>query len=267
VSDLTLARPALAGPGRGSSGPTETLVMIGRCLRLSRRNLEALLTSLMLPIILLLLFVYLFGGAINTGGAYVTYVVPGVILLCAGFGSATTAVSVSQDMSSAIIDRFRSMGISGTAVLIGQVTASVARNLASTVLVFGVAFAIGFRPHAGPLDWLGAVGVLVLFILAISWLAAAIGLVAGSPEAANGFSFLVMFLPYGSSAFVPIATMPSWIRGFANHQPITPVIETVRGLLLGTPIGHNGWLAAAWCTGILVVSMALCAVLFRSKTR
>jgi ABC-2 type transport system permease protein len=263
VSDFALSRTA----PQHASGLTETLTMIGRCLRLSRRNVEALLTSLMLPIILMLLFVYLFGGAIDTGGAYVTYVVPGVILLCAGFGSATTAVAVSQDVSGAIIDRFRSMGISGSAVLTGQVTASVARNLASAVLVFGLAFAIGFRPTAGPLDWLGTVGILVLFILAISWLAAAIGLLASSPEAANGFSFLVMFLPYASSAFVPISTMPSWVRGFAQHQPITPVIETVRGLLLGTPIGDNALLAVIWCAGILVVSIILCAVLFKRRYR
>src|SRR3954467_4261633 len=138
MSDLALTAPATPST---AGAWTQTLTMVGRCLRLSRRNLEALLTSLMLPIILMLLFVYLFGGAINTGGAYVTYVVPGVILLCAGFGSATAAVSVSQDMFGAIIDRFRSMGLSGASVLSGQVAASVARNLASTVLVFGVAFA------------------------------------------------------------------------------------------------------------------------------
>jgi ABC-2 type transport system permease protein len=264
MSDLALSAPATPST---AGAWTETLTMVGRCLRLSRRNVEALLTSLMLPIILMLLFVYLFGGAINTGGAYVTYVVPGVILLCAGFGSATTAVSVSQDMNGAIIDRFRSMGLSGASVLSGQVAASVARNLASTVLVFGVAFAIGFRPHAGALAWLGASGVLVLFILAISWLAAGIGLLASSPEAANGFSFVVMFLPYASSAFVPIATMPSWIRGFAQHQPVTPVIETLRGLLLGTPIGDNAWRSVAWCGGILVVSVALCTVAFRRRYR
>ena len=149
VSDLALSRPAAARPS-AAAPDRRRLTMIGRCLRLSRRNVEALLTSLMLPIMLMLLFVYLFGGAINTGGAYVTYVVPGVILLCAGFGSATTAVSVSQDMNGAIIDRFRSMDISGASVLSGQVAASVVRNVASTVLVFGVAFAIGFRPTRRP---------------------------------------------------------------------------------------------------------------------
>jgi ABC-2 type transport system permease protein len=266
VSELAAPNTILRAPTRPASAARDALTMVGRCLRLSSRNVDALVMSLMLPIMLMLMFVYLFGGAINTGTTYVTYVVPGVILLCAGFGSATTAVSVSQDMAGGIIDRFRSMDIGGAPMLSGQVAASLARNLASTVLVFGVAFLIGFRPNAGPLDWLGAVGVLVLFILAISWLAAAIGLIAKSPEAANGFTFFVMFLPYASSAFVPIHTMPTWIRGFAEHQPVTPVIETMRGLLLGTPVGNSPWLAVVWCGGILVISVALCSVLFQRRT-
>jgi len=240
--------------------------MAGRGVRLSARNIDALLTSLMLPIILMLLFVYLFGGAIHTGTAYVTYVVPGVILLCAGFGASTTAVSVSLDMKNGIIDRFRSMDIGGAAVLGGHVVASVARNIASTLLVFGVAVLIGFRPNAGPLDWLAAAGVLLLFVFAISWLSAAFGLLAKSPEAAAGFTFIVMFLPYPSSAFVPIDTMPSWLHGFATHQPTTPVIETLRGLLVGTPVGSSPVLAVAWCGGIALVSMVLAAFLFRRRT-
>jgi len=243
------------------------LTMAARCTRLSARNIDALVTSLMLPVMLMLMFVYLFGGAIDTGGAYVTYVVPGVILLCAGFGSATTAVTVSQDLAGGIVDRFRSMDVGGPSILAGHVAASALRNAVSTLLVFGVAFLIGFRPHAGPLDWLAAVGVLAAFVLAVSWLAAAIGLIAKSPEAANGFTFLIMFLPYASSAFVPVDTMPSWLQGFAQHQPITPVIETLRGLLLGTPVGSNPWTALAWCGGILAVSIAASGVLFRRRTR
>jgi len=245
---------------------SDLAVMAGRGVRLSARNIDALLTSLMLPIILMLLFVYLFGGAIHTGTAYVTYVVPGVILLCAGFGASTTAVSVSLDMKNGIIDRFRSMDIGGAAVLGGHVVASVARNIASTLLVFGVAVLIGFRPNAGPLDWLAAAGVLLLFVFAISWLSAAFGLLAKSPEAAAGFTFIVMFLPYPSSAFVPIDTMPSWLHGFATHQPTTPVIETLRGLLVGTPVGSSPVLAVAWCGGIALVSMVLAAFLFRRRT-
>jgi ABC-2 type transport system permease protein len=244
----------------------DALTMAGRCTRLSRRNVEALSTSLLLPVLLMLLFVYLFGGALATGTSYVTYVVPGVILLCAGFGSASTAVSVSQDMTGGIVDRLRSLDVGGAAVLAGHVAASVVRNAISTTLVLAVAFAIGFRSDAGPAAWLEVAGVLLAFVLAISSLAAAIGLLARSPEAANGLTFVVMFLPYASSAFVPIHTMPWWIQGFAGHQPITPVVETVRGLLLGTPVGSNAWVALVWCGGILVASAAASGALFRRHT-
>lgn len=245
---------------------SSALVMIDRSVRLSRRNLDALLTALMLPIMLMLLFVYLFGGAIETGTEYVTYVVPGVIMLCAAFGASTTAVSVSQDITGGIIDRFRSMDVGGVAFLTGHVVASVVRNLASTLLVLGIALIIGFRPSAGPLEWLAVTGVLLLFVFAISWLSAAVGLLVRSAEAAGGFTFFVMFLPYPSSAFVPIDTMPGWIHGFAEHQPATPVIETLRGLMLGTDLGAAPWLAMAWSGGILLVSVAAAGALFRRRT-
>jgi ABC-2 type transport system permease protein len=246
---------------------SDALTMSARSVRLSMRHLDALLTSLLLPVLLMLLFVELFGGAIDTGTKdYVTYVVPGVILLCAGFGSGTTAVSVSQDMAGGIVDRFRSMDVGGTAVLAGHVVASVVRNIASTVLVLGVALALGFRPVGDVLDWLAVAGVLLAFVVAVSWMAAAIGLVAGSPEAANGFTFFVMFLPYASSAFVPVDTMPTWLQGFAAHQPVTPVTETLRGLLLGAPVGDTPWTALAWCAGILVLSVAAAAALFGRRT-
>ncbi|WP_323374122.1 ABC transporter permease [Plantactinospora alkalitolerans] len=264
MSELAASGTVGAPPAR--SGPTDLATMIGRCLRLSARNVEALIMSLMLPIMLMLLFVYLFGGAIDTGTSYVSYVVPGVILLCAGFGSATTAVAVHQDMTGGIADRFRSMDISGASVLGGQVAASVARNLVSTVLVFGVAFLIGFRPHAGLVDWLAAGGILLAFILAMSWLAAVVGLLARSVEAANGFTFFMTFLPYPSSAFVPIDSMPAWSRGIAEHQPVNPVIESLRGLLLDTPVGNSPWIALTWCAGLLAVSVTLAVVLFRRRT-
>jgi ABC-2 type transport system permease protein len=269
VSELTTSATAVPRPrlpARPLAALAQWPVMAGRCLRLSARNLDAILTSLLLPVMLLLLFVYLFGGAIQTGTRYVTYVVPGVLLLCAGFGASMTAVSVTTDMTGGIIDRFRSMDVAGSSVLAGHVAASVVRNLASTVLVFGVAFLIGFRPGAGPLDWVAAAGVLLLFILAVSWLSAAFGLLARSPEAAGGFSFFVMFLPYPSSAFVPIDTMPAWLHGFAANQPVTPVIETLRGLLLGIPAGSSPARAVAWCLGILVASVAVSGMLFRRRT-
>jgi ABC-2 type transport system permease protein len=256
-----------AAPARGPAAGTEWQIMAGRSLRLSRRKLDALLTSVLLPVLLMLMFVYLFGGAIHTGTAYHNYVLPGVLVLCAGFGASLTAVAVSEDMTDGIIDRFRSMDISGAAVLSGHVAASLVRNAISTILVLGVGLAIGFRPAAGLAGWLAAAGVLLAFILAFSWLSAAIGLVAGSPEAASGFTFILMFLPYPSSAFVPIATMPSWLRGFAHHQPATPVIESVRGLLMGTPVGTSPWQALAWCGGLLAVSVGLTGVLFRRRAR
>ena len=245
---------------------TDAVTMSGRSLRMARRNVDVLLTSLLLPVLIMLLFVYLFGGAIETGTRYVTYVVPGVVLLSAGFGAATTAVSVTTDLTGGIVDRFRSLDVAGASILAGHVAASVVRNIASTVLVFAVAFAIGFRPSAGPLDWLAAVGILVVFIVAISWLSAAFGLVARSPEAAGGFSFLVMFLPYPSSAFVPVETMPGWLHGIANNQPVTPVIETLRGLLLDTPVGASPWKALAWSLAILVAAVTASGVLFRRRT-
>ncbi|MFC9650760.1 MULTISPECIES: ABC transporter permease [unclassified Streptomyces] len=249
-----------------ASSRTHALTMAGRGIRLSRRNIDAVITAMMLPIMLMLIFVYLFGGAIDTGTRYVTYVVPGVLLLCAGFGSAGTAVSVSEDMKGGIIDRFRSLDIGGTSILAGHVTASVARNVVSTALVLGVALLIGFRPSATPAAALAAAGILFAFIVAISWLSAAIGLLAKSPEAASGFTFFMMFLPYPSSAFVPIDTMPEWLHGFADHQPVTPVIESLRGLLLGLPVGSAPWVALAWCAGFLVLALGLSRVLFRVRT-
>jgi ABC-2 type transport system permease protein len=240
--------------------------MAERSLRLSTRNIDALINALALPIMLMLLFVYLLGGAIQTGTTYVTYVVPGVLLLCALFGASLTAVSVSGDLNGGVIDRFRSMDVAGAAILGGHVVASLARNIVSTVLVVGVAFLIGFRPQASLLDWLAAAGILLAFVTAFSWLSAAVGLLTRSPEAASGFTFFVIFLPYPSSAFVPIETMPSWIQGFAEHQPVTSVVESLRGFLLGLPTGSNPAVALAWSAGILVVSIVLCIVLFRRRT-
>jgi ABC-2 type transport system permease protein len=245
---------------------SDALIMAGRSVRLSRRNGDALITAMALPVMLLLIFVYFFGGAINTGMEYVTYVVPGVLLLCAGFGSASTAVAVTEDLKGGIIDRFRSLDVGGTAILAGHVLASTARNLIATALVLALAFAIGFRPSAGPGGWLAAVGLLVAYIAALSWLSAAVGLLVKSPEAAGGFTFFVSFLPYPSSAFVPTGTMPSWLQGFAAHQPVTHVIEAVRGLLLGQPVGSTGWVALAWCTGILAASAAVSGPLFKRRT-
>lgn len=249
----------------------DSRVMTTRCIRRSLRDPEAFFTSLMLPVVLMLLFVYVFGGAMRTGGAYVDYVVPGLIVLCAGFGAGTTATAVATDMSNGIVDRFRSMPVRSSSILVGHVVASLARNLLATTLVIGVALGIGWRPAASPARWAGAVGLVVLFVLALSWLAAGIGLLARGAEAANSVSFVLMFIPYVSTAFVPAAAMPRALAAFAAHQPFTPVIETMRWLWAGhtsdgAPIGYQEWLAVGYCAAILAVSLAGASWLFRHRT-
>jgi ABC-2 type transport system permease protein len=182
------------------------------------------------------------------------------------FGASTTAVGVCSDLTGGMVDRLWSMDVGGPAFLAGHVAASLARNAVSTLLVLGVALAIGLRSPAGPLGWLGAADVLALFVLALSWFAAALGLLARSTDAANGLTFFLAFLPYRSSAFVALATMPGWLRAFAAHQPATPVIESTRSLLLGRPAGGEIWTATAWCTGLLAASVVLSAVLFTRRT-
>lgn len=252
-------------PVKPASMLTTNLVFIGRSLRHSLRNTEALIMAIMLPVMLMLLFTYVFGGAIDSSGDYVNYVVPGIILLCAGFGSSSTAVDVSNDMTNGIIDRFRTMPIKSLSVVTGHVAASLARNLFATAVVIGVALLVGFRPNAGFIEWVLAIAVITLFILTFTWLFAAIGLVAGSPAAASGYGFALLFLPYLSSAFVPTDTMPSWLQGVANHQPITPVIETIRGLLTGTPLDNSAWWAVGWCLLILALAFIWSISSFRKK--
>lgn len=243
---------------------TATAVLVGRSIRLSRRTLDVLLLSVALPVLMMLLFVFVFGGAIATGTEYVTYVVPGILLLCTGYGAATTASAVAADMHDGMIDRLRTLPIPAASVLTGHVTASLARNGVATALVVLVALLVGFRPTAGPAEWLLAGGLLALHVAALSWLAAAFGVVAGSVEAAGAFSFFMLFLPYLSSAFVPVETMPGPLRVISERQPVTPVIETVRGLLTGTPVTRGGE-ALAWCVGLLVGAIALAVGLYRRR--
>jgi ABC-2 type transport system permease protein len=255
---------------------SDARVMLARSLRRSVRDPEAFITALALPVILMLLFVYVFGGAFSAGihgdaGGYANYVVPGLIVLCAGFGAGTTAVAVATDMSSGIVDRFRSMPIAAWSVLAGQIGASLVRNLLATALVIGAGLAVGWRPTAGPLAWVGAIAMIVLFILAMSWLAACFGLLVGSPEAATGASYALMFIPYLSSAFVPAATMTRVLRPIANNQPFTPIIETMRGLWTGhtstgASVGHEALLAGVYCAAILVMAASAASWLFRHRT-
>jgi ABC-2 type transport system permease protein len=250
---------------------SDSRAMTGRCLRRSLRDPEAFFTALTLPIVLLLLFVYVFGGALSGGGSYVNYIVPGLIVLCAGFGAGTTAVAVATDMSNGIVDRVRSMPVFGSSLLVGHVVASLARNLVATALVIAAGLLIGWRPTASALDWLAALGMVLLFITAISWLAAAVGLLARSAEAATAFTMVLMFVPYVSTAFVPADTMPTALADFARHQPFTPIIETMRGLWMGStstgaPVGREAAIAVIYCVAILAISAIAAARLFRERS-
>ncbi|MDQ0895528.1 ABC transporter permease [Agromyces ramosus] len=258
MTTLATARPRLGAL-------TAESTFIGRSFIHTVRDVETMLMAVVLPTMLMLMFTWIFGNAIDPSGGYVDYVVPGIILLCAGFGASSTAISVSRDMTTGIIDRFRTMPLRSGAVLTGHVVASLARNLLATAVVIAVALLVGFRPEATPLEWLGVFGIVALWILAITYLFAAIGLAASTPEAASGFGFILLFLPYISSAFVPVETMPEWLQPIAENQPITPVTETIRSLLMGTPMGDSAWLAVAWCIGITVVSVVWGAWLFRRK--
>ena len=214
-----------------------------------------------IPVLFLLLFVYVFGGTLGNGlggvaggrEAYIAYVIPGILLMAAAGGGQGIAISVAMDMHEGIVARFRTMAISRSSVLIGHVIAAVIQTAIAAVVVLAVALLIGFRPTTEPLEWLGAAGLLLLVTVAITWLSAALGLAAGSVETASNTPMFLTILPFLGSGFVPTATMPDPLRWFAEHQPFTPIIETLRGLLFGTPIGDSGWTGVAWCVAITVV--------------
>ncbi|NKQ28062.1 ABC transporter permease [Streptomyces galbus] len=233
--------------------------MLRRNLLHARRYPSLTLNLLLTPVMMLLLFVYIFGdvmsAGIGGGGAdrseYIAYIVPGILMLTIGSTVIGAAVSVSTDMSEGIIARFRAMAIHRGSVLIGHVVGSVLQVLISLVIVGGVAAAIGFRStDATALEWLAAFGLLALFALALTWIAVGMGLASPNAEAASNMAMPLILLPLISSAFIPADTMPGWFQPIAEYQPFTPAIETLRGLLLGTEIGHNGWLAVAWCVGL-----------------
>jgi len=258
-----------AHPSGSRTALRDLAVLTGRAVRLARRDVDAMLTAVLLPVVILAMFVYVFGGAIADGASYVDYAAPGIILLCAGFGAASTAVGVEQDMHSGMVERLRAMPVAPAALLGGHVLSSLVKNLLTTGIVFAVAVLIGFRPDASPVEWLLAVGVLLLFVHAVAWAATFFGVLARTPETAAAFTFAVMFLPYVSSAFVPLETLPGWLRGFAEHQPVTPVIETVRGLLGGTASGglaDSATAAVAWCVGFAAVFAVAAVAAFRRRT-
>ncbi|MFF5127463.1 ABC transporter permease [Streptomyces syringium] len=238
----------------------DSSTMLRRNLLHARRYPSLTLNLLLTPIMLLLLFVYVFGDVMSAGiggggrSEYIAYLVPGLLLMTIGSTTIGTAVSVSNDMTEGIIARFRTMAIHRGSVLIGHVIGSVLQSIVSVVLVGAVAVAIGFRStDATPLEWLAAFGLLVLFAVALTWIAVGMGLISPNAEAASNNALPLILLPLLSSAFVPVDGMPGWFRPIAEYQPFTPAIETLRGLLLGTEIGHNGWLAVAWCVGLAVL--------------
>ncbi|HEY5978536.1 MAG TPA: ABC transporter permease [Microlunatus sp.] len=264
---IAFAEPATMPTRRDPGRLTTTTIFVRRSVLHSLREVDALIMAIAMPVMLMLLFVFVFGGALEPGGGYVDYVVPGIILLCAGFGASGTAISVAHDMTHGVIDRFRTMPIASGAVITGHVVASLVRNLVTTAVVILVALLVGFRPTAGSLAWLGAIALIALWILAITWSFAALGLVARSVEAAGNYGFALLFLPYLSSAFVPTATMPAGIRWFTEHQPITPIVETIRGLLIGAGGGSPAVLAVGWCVLIIVGAALWARHLFRTRTR
>ena len=244
----------------------DSRIMIGRSARHVVRSTDALVIAFVLPVAQLILFVYVFGGAISTGTDYVNYVTPGIILVSAGFAASLTATAVNADLTEGLMDRLCSMPIHASAALTGHVVASMVRNLLVTALVFGVAIAIGFRPTAGVWEWVGAIGVLSMFVFTLTWIAVILGVVADSVEAASGFAVFLAFLPFVSGAFVPTETMPGAWQVIAENQPVTPIVETARGLLLGAPIGDSAWQAVVWCVGILLVAVPVAVVLFGRRT-
>jgi ABC-2 type transport system permease protein len=244
----------------------DTAVLTGRTLRHVTRSPDTIITTVITPIAIMLLFVFVFGGAIDTGSvSYVNYMLPGILLITIASGISYTAFRLFTDLQGGIFERFQSMPIVRSGVLWAHVLTSLVANVISLVVVVGVALLVGFRPTGDGLQWIGAIGMIALFILAITWLYAALGLAARTPAAASGYGFALLFLPYLSSAFVPTDTMPSWLQWVADNQPITPVIETIRGLLFNTDIGDRAWWAVGWCLLIVVGSAVWTSILFRRK--
>lgn len=244
----------------------DTRTLLGRSLRHVLRSPDTILTTAITPIAMLLLFVYVFGGAIDTGGvAYVDYLLPGILLITVASGIAYTAYRLYIDVSGGIFERFTSLPIARSAVLWGHVLTSVVANVVALVLVVLVALVMGFRSSAGVGGWLAVAGLLVLFTLTLTWLAVIPGLTARSADAVSGFSYPLVFLPFVSSAFVPTAGMPGPVRWFAEHQPVTSIVDSLRHLLADQPVGDDLWVALAWCLGLLVLAHQLAVRTFRRK--
>ena len=242
-------------------------VLTLRSLRHMIRNMDQLLGVAMMPIMFLLLFRYVFGGAINTGEtSYVNFLVAGILVQNLAFGASTTALNLVVDLNKGIVDRFRSLPMAGGALLIGHVTADLVRNVLSALVMILAGFVVGFRPTAGPKEWALVLGLILLFTFAISWLSAVMGLLVKTMEAVQWMSFVfIMPLTFASSAFVPTNNMPTALKIFAENQPFTLVINSMRAWLVGTPIGNSGWYAFLWCIAITAVSMPTATWMFRRR--
>ena len=244
----------------------DTTVLLGRSLRHITRSLDTIITTAVTPIALMLIFVYVFGGAINTGSvSYVNYMLPGILLITIASGIAYTAFRIFLDMKGGIFERFQSMPITRSSVLWAHVLTSLVANLISLVVVVLVALLMGFRSTAGVPAWLAVAGILILFTLALTWIAVIPGLTAKSVDGASAFSYPLIFLPFLSSAFVPTATMPGPVRWFAENQPVTSIVNTIRALFTGQPVGTDIWIALAWCVGILVVAYIFAGISYRRR--
>jgi ABC-2 type transport system permease protein len=246
---------------------SDSLVLAKRSIKHITRNLDQLISVTLFPIMFLLLFRYVFAGAIDTGDiSYVNFLVAGIFVQMLAFGSNYTTLNLAIDLQRGIVDRFRSLPIARSALLIGHVGADIVRNAITSLVIIGVSFLIGFQPVAGPLEWVLVLGLAFLFSLAISWLSAILGLLVKSMEAAQWIGFIVIFpLTFVSSAFVPTETMPEGLQLFAENQPLTHVVDATRAWLVGMPIENSGWLALSWCVGIIVVAMPMATWLFKRQ--
>jgi ABC-2 type transport system permease protein len=230
-------------------------VMLGRSMRHIFRSMDTIVTVCITPIAMMLLFVYVFGGAIQTGtDNYVNYLLPGILLIAIASGISYTAYRLFLDKQRGIFERFHTMPISRSTLLWGHVLTSLVSNAISVLVIILVALIMGFRSPAGILSWLAVAGILALFTLALTWVAAIAGLTAKTVDGASAFSYPIIFLPFISSAFVPTESMPSVVRAFAENQPVTSIVEAIRALLSGQPVGNDIWVALAWCVGILLVA-------------
>jgi len=244
---------------------TDSAIMLRRNFKHTLRNPTAVFNAVLLPIVLLLMFVYVLGGAFHVGVDYIDYATPGMIVLAICYGLSATALAVNSDMTKGIINRFKVMDISRGAVLTGHVIASMLRSLIAVAAIIGVAFLTGFRSAASFLGWLGAIGLIVLVCFATSWLTVAVGLAAKTPESAGMATVPLILLPFLSSAIVPVATMGAGVRQFAEYQPFTPIIEALRGLLTGTLSAGNTIAACAWCAGIAIVGYVWSLSTFKKR--